>query len=77
MLILKIVNCIKVSGGPHINLRFGRLDCTKEEFCPDEGNLPSGASPFPGAVSALQHIRNVFYRMGLNDKVVFYFMFRM
>lgn len=60
---------IEAAGGPAVVLKYGRKDAPSPEGCPDEGNLPAGASPWPkGAGSAAQHLRDIFYRMGLEDK---------
>jgi len=58
---------IELMGGPHINMRYGRIDADE---CPPEGNLPAGNSPFPGGVDAKQHLRDVFHRMGFSDQEV-------
>lgn len=54
---------IELSGGPKIAMRYGRLDSEGEKSCPKEGNLPAAAPPDPAG-----HIRQVFNRMGLDDK---------
>lgn len=60
---------IEMTGGPKIPMRYGRVDVSAPEQCPKEGNLPGAAAPFPdGAESPAQHVRNVFYRMGMTDK---------
>lgn len=60
---------IEVAGGPHVPLRLGRLDAPSPEACTPDGRLPAAAAPFPDkAPTPAQHLRNVFYRMGLNDK---------
>ncbi|GBG67404.1 hypothetical protein CBR_g540 [Chara braunii] len=53
----------RVAGGPKIPMRYGRLDASSPEFCAPDGNLPDAAPPSPA-----DHLRKVFYRMGLNDK---------
>lgn len=66
---LASATAIEATGGPKIPMRYGRVDVSAPEQCPKEGNLPGAAAPFPdGAESPAQHIRNVFYRMGLTDK---------
>lgn len=60
---------IEIAGGPRIPIRYGRVDTTSPEECPPEGNLPGAAGPFPdGSATPADHLRKIFYRMGLNDK---------
>eukprot|EP00471_Norrisiella_sphaerica_P004259 CAMPEP_0184487468 /NCGR_PEP_ID=MMETSP0113_2-20130426/10132_1 /TAXON_ID=91329 /ORGANISM="Norrisiella sphaerica, Strain BC52" /LENGTH=321 /DNA_ID=CAMNT_0026869797 /DNA_START=18 /DNA_END=983 /DNA_ORIENTATION=+ len=62
---------IELSGGPKIPMRYGRVDTNKKEECPKEGNLPDAYPPFgDGAKCPARHIRNVFYRMGFNDREI-------
>lgn len=59
---------VEVAGGPFIPLRLGRKTAASEEECTPDGRLPAAAAPFPdGSPSPAQHLRNVFYRMGLTD----------
>lgn len=51
---------VEYSGGPIIPFCMGRKDATEEETTPD-GRLPAH---FKG----MGHLRDIFYRMGLNDK---------
>lgn len=37
------------SGGPVIDMKYGRKDATTPQCCVDEGNLPAGNAPFPNA----------------------------
>ena len=84
---------IKVAGGPHIKLIYGREDANPDVYNIDDAiknatntnqlrNVssiafkhmqcpiyPSAVPPYPdGAPSADVHIRNVFYRLGLNNR---------
>lgn len=60
---------IEVAGGPNIPIKFGRLDVQGPQECAPEGNLPAAAAPFPdGSPKPGDHLRRVFYRMGLSDK---------
>ncbi|CEM29166.1 unnamed protein product [Vitrella brassicaformis CCMP3155] len=62
---------IEMAGGPKIAMQYGRVDVDSPEDCPKEGNLPDGAAPFgDGAETPAQHLRNVFYRMGLDDQEI-------
>jgi len=54
---------IEEAGGPVIPMKYGRMDAPGEEDCSKEGNLPDGAPPNPA-----EHLRTVFYRMGLTDQ---------
>ncbi|KAM0789707.1 cytochrome c peroxidase [Microbotryomycetes sp. NB124-2] len=55
------VVAIKEMGGPDIEWKGGRTDFDNESFCPPRGRLPDGAQ-------AADHLRDVFYRMGFDDK---------
>lgn len=62
---------IEVAGGPSIPMNYGRKDAPSAEACakPDHGLLPSARQPFSdGSASPGQHLRKIFYRMGLNDQ---------
>lgn len=60
---------VEVAGGPHIPLRYGRLDADSPEDCTPDGRLPSAGHPFgDGSKTPADHLRRVFYRMGLDDK---------
>lgn len=48
-------------GGPKINHFMGRTDAASEAQCPPNGRLPD-------ASQGAQHLRDVFYRMGFDDK---------
>jgi L-ascorbate peroxidase len=62
---------IEHCGGPKIPMRYGRVDVVVEGECPKEGNLPGAEAPFgDGAKDAATHLRNVFYRMGFNDREI-------
>ncbi|GMH46087.1 hypothetical protein BSKO_14051 [Bryopsis sp. KO-2023] len=62
---------IEVAGGPAIPMRYGRVDAQGPDDCPPEGNLPGAAAPFPDkAPTPGDHLRKVFYRMGLNDQEI-------
>ncbi|KAM0938730.1 putative L-ascorbate peroxidase [Dioscorea sansibarensis] len=52
------VVAVEVTGGPTIDFVPGRKDST---VCPREGRLPD-------AKKGSQHLRDIFYRMGLTDK---------
>jgi len=57
------VFAIKMAGGPDVPFGYGRSDATDNSACPANGNLPDGAL---GA----QHLRDVFYRMGFDDREI-------
>mmetsp|Transcript_2359 Transcript_2359/g.4464 ORF Transcript_2359/g.4464 Transcript_2359/m.4464 type:complete len:317 (-) Transcript_2359:401-1351(-) len=62
---------IEHAGGPVIPMKYGRIDTETKEECPKEGNLPDAYPPFgDGASDAARHLRNVFYRMGFNDREI-------
>nr|BAA19611.1 thylakoid-bound ascorbate peroxidase [Spinacia oleracea] len=60
---LASATAIEEAGGPTIPMKYGRVDATGPEQCPEEGRLPDAGPPSPA-----QHLRDVFYRMGLDDK---------
>ncbi|EMD37695.1 class I heme peroxidase [Gelatoporia subvermispora B] len=56
------VCAIQELGGPKIPWRPGRIDGFQEQCTPD-GRLPD-------ATQGAQHLRNIFYRMGFNDREI-------
>ncbi|XP_074279322.1 putative L-ascorbate peroxidase 6, chloroplastic/mitochondrial isoform X2 [Silene latifolia] len=60
---LASATAIEEAGGPKIPMKYGRVDVTGPDQCPEEGRLPDAGPPSPA-----QHLRDVFYRMGLSDK---------
>ncbi|KAL6515532.1 putative L-ascorbate peroxidase 7, chloroplastic [Orobanche hederae] len=62
---LASATAIEEAGGPKIPMKYGRVDVSAPEQCPEEGRLPDAGPPSPAA-----HLRDVFYRMGLNDKEI-------
>jgi len=57
------VVAIESLGGPKIPWTHGRTDATSGESCPPNGRLPD-------AVQGQDHIRDIFYRMGFNDREI-------
>jgi catalase (peroxidase I) len=55
------VQSVKLMGGPTVPFAFGRSDEADGATCPMNGRLPDAAQ---GAA----HLRDVFYRMGFDDK---------
>jgi L-ascorbate peroxidase len=53
---------IEFTGGPTIPFRSGRIDATEADVV-EEGRLPD-------ANKAADHLRDIFYRMGLNDQEI-------
>ncbi|XP_073285977.1 probable L-ascorbate peroxidase 6, chloroplastic/mitochondrial isoform X1 [Primulina huaijiensis] len=62
---LASATAIEDAGGPKIPMKYGRVDVTEPEQCPEEGRLPDAGPPSPAT-----HIRDVFSRMGLSDKEI-------
>nr|AAM33513.1 ascorbate peroxidase [Solanum lycopersicum] len=62
---LASATAIEEARGPKIPMKHGRMDVSVPEECPEEGRLPDAGPPSPAA-----HLRDVFYRMGLNDKEI-------
>ncbi len=61
-------------GGPSIDFRWGRSDASSQQppskdsrFSPD-GRLPDGDKPT--REQTIQHLRDIFYRMGFDDKAI-------
>mmetsp|Transcript_16953 Transcript_16953/g.39114 ORF Transcript_16953/g.39114 Transcript_16953/m.39114 type:complete len:330 (-) Transcript_16953:201-1190(-) len=55
-------------GGPEVPFAFGRTDATDGTTSPPDGRLPNadmGSDP-----ATAQHLRDVFYRMGFDDKEI-------
>jgi hypothetical protein len=50
-------------GGPKIPHAFGRIDAPNGSTCPPNGRLPD-------ASQGAQHVRDIFYRMGFNDREI-------
>merc|ERR1719235_860497 len=50
-------------GGPQIKCKLGRKDSASGAACPPNGLLPDAAQ---GA----EHVRDVYYRMGFNDREI-------
>ncbi|CAB4415092.1 unnamed protein product [Rhizophagus irregularis] len=57
------VVAIKELGGPTVPWKSGRVDATDESLVPPNGRLPN-------AEEGEQHVRDVFYRMGFNDREI-------
>jgi cytochrome c peroxidase len=57
------VVAINELGGPIVPWKSGRVDATDEGLVPPNGRLPN-------AELGEQHIRDVFYRMGFNDREI-------
>jgi len=56
-------SAVEFVGGPKVDHHFGRKDAADGKRCPHNGLLPDAAK---GA----DHIREVFYRMGFNDREI-------
>ncbi|KAF8404074.1 hypothetical protein HHK36_008951 [Tetracentron sinense] len=62
---LASATAVEVAGGPKIPMKYGRVDISEPDQCPEEGKLPDAGPPSPAG-----HLRDVFYRMGLSDKEI-------
>uniref|UniRef100_A0ACD5UBN5 Uncharacterized protein n=1 Tax=Avena sativa TaxID=4498 RepID=A0ACD5UBN5_AVESA len=62
---LASATAIEEAGGPKLPMKYGRVDVTGPEQCPPEGKLPDAGPKAPA-----DHLRAVFYRMGLDDKEI-------
>lgn len=54
---------VEFLGGPAIPVQFGRIDKPDGSHCPANGLLPD-------ASQGAQHLRDVFYRMGFDDRAI-------
>lgn len=57
------VIAVSEMGGPEIPWRWGRVDAKDSSACPPDGRLPDAAQ-------TQSHVRDIFYRMGLNDQEI-------
>ncbi|GMH33438.1 hypothetical protein BSKO_01272 [Bryopsis sp. KO-2023] len=62
------VVAVEALGGPTIGWRSGRVDAMDPSEIPPEGRLPAADKGSPEATA--QHMRDVFYRMGFNDREI-------
>ncbi|KAF7087314.1 hypothetical protein CFC21_090515 [Triticum aestivum] len=62
---LASATAIEEAGGPKLPMKYGRVDIAAPEQCPPEGRLPDAGPRIPA-----EHLREVFYRMGLDDKEI-------
>ncbi|XP_052202134.1 probable L-ascorbate peroxidase 6, chloroplastic/mitochondrial isoform X2 [Diospyros lotus] len=62
---LASATAIEEAGGPKIPMKYGRVDVSSPAECPEEGRLPDAGPPTPAG-----HLRDVFYRMGMDDKEI-------
>jgi len=54
---------LEFAGGPAVPFQFGRTDKPDGSHCPANGLLPD-------ATQGAQHLRDVFYRMGFDDRAI-------
>ncbi|KAA8538444.1 hypothetical protein F0562_028010 [Nyssa sinensis] len=62
---LASATAVEEAGGPKLPMKYGRMDVSEPDQCPEEGRLPDAGPPSPAA-----HLREVFYRMGLSNKEI-------
>jgi cytochrome c peroxidase len=62
------VVAVEEAGGPKIPFTPGRIDMESGETSPPDGRLP--AADKGSKLSTVQHIRDVFYRMGFTDQEI-------
>jgi len=56
-------SAVEFLGGPKVPCHFGRGDAPNGSYCPPNGRLPD-------ASQGAQHLRDVFYRMGFDDRAI-------
>jgi len=56
-------SAVEFCGGPRVPVHFGRNDASSGSYCPPNGRLPD-------ASQGAQHLRDVFYRMGFDDRAI-------
>lgn len=59
------VVAVEEAGGPKISFRTGRIDVESGVTSPPDGRLPDADKG--SRVSTIQHLRDIFYRMGMTD----------
>eukprot|EP00931_Biecheleriopsis_adriatica_P019383 TRINITY_DN1321_c0_g1_i1.p1 TRINITY_DN1321_c0_g1~~TRINITY_DN1321_c0_g1_i1.p1 ORF type:complete len:1228 (+),score=315.72 TRINITY_DN1321_c0_g1_i1:46-3729(+) len=68
---------IEHAGGPKVDMKYGRKDASGPEACPgrtsrgtaDNAGLPDAEAPYAcGAKDPATHLRNIFNRMGFDDR---------
>lgn len=62
------VTAVEESGGPEIQWRSGRTDMESGKTSPPDGRLPDADKGC--FADTIQHIRDIFYRMGFNDQEI-------
>ena len=62
------VTAIEESGGPNVPIRLGRTDDENGDKSPPDGRLPDADKG--GTKTTIAHVRDVFYRMGFDDKEI-------
>eukprot|EP00656_Telonema_subtile_P018680 TRINITY_DN20118_c0_g1_i1.p1 TRINITY_DN20118_c0_g1~~TRINITY_DN20118_c0_g1_i1.p1 ORF type:complete len:200 (+),score=54.40 TRINITY_DN20118_c0_g1_i1:241-840(+) len=60
---------IEAMGGPEVGFRAGRSDVAGAE-APSKGSVHSPDGRLPDGDKGAQHLRDIFYRMGLNDQEI-------
>lgn len=59
---------VEIMGGPVVPFTFGRTDKTDGATSPPDGRLPDADKG--GDALTAQHLRDIFYRMGFNDREI-------
>jgi cytochrome c peroxidase len=62
------VVAVEEAGGPTIPFRLGREDAESGETSPPDGRLPDADKG--SKVKTVQHVRDIFYRMGMTDREI-------
>lgn len=62
------VVAVEETGGPKVPFRLGRSDMEDGSTSPPDGRLPDADKG--SRVHTIQHIRDIFYRMGFNDNEI-------
>jgi len=60
------VVAVEEAGGPKIPFRLGREDAESGETSPPDGRLPDADKG--SKAKTIQHVRDIFYRMGMTDR---------
>jgi len=61
---------IESMGGPEVGFRSGRQDAPKPDVSPAKDKRFTPDDRLPAASEGAQHLRDVFYRMGFNDREI-------
>lgn len=68
LFVLSGIVAIEQMDGPSVPFRLGRKDAENGSACTDDGRLPDADKG--SSTKTTQHVRDIFYRMGFNDREI-------